>query len=475
LLFPLVGCDGTGGVRTMRHGVFRTLGFRKKVPSRRRRLVLKVMAYARGFNEVGRLLWNGYQRYRASDLRPMSWYEFAAATQTMMMKSDEARRERRVAAASDSFDEVVLAEMKFAALFAHAVYRRTLDEVAVEVGLPSEDCIIAQLESEHSRPAHVIFVDSGVKSAILSIRGTKSVADMMTNLTCDAKSFLHGYAHAGMVEAAAALGEKLFPIFVDNEFDKITVVGHSYGAAVATLFAMQLNEKYPELSTKVSCFAFAPPPTISPSLQDAATAAGVCTVVLGSDLVPRLSELSFHKLVRAISEFEWHGYVGVKTNELAQRYIGQSLGEEAVNKLQDASKSILQFAARQVVNNANANTSSSSSSSSSSSNSTWQWAASQLVFAAADLMNSPQQRSESREVGQWKGSARSTTGGSNMPRVFVLAGSIVYFDHGYDGSKKVVLLLKEPEHFADLELSKWMLYDHNMQQIRAALSAVRLR
>lgn len=179
------------------------------------------------------------------------------------------------------------------------------------------------------------------RTATLSIRGTKTVDDMLTNLHCTGRDFLGGYAHSGMAEAAVALRDDLLPYMADAAVDSIVIVGHSYGAAVATLLTLLMRKENENLSEKVRdnlskmpkiptrmclrsvqrllkeedlvwtiqirCFAFAPPPCIAPSLQKLALDANVYTVVLGSDLVPRLSERSFDKLIHEISDHNWRG------------------------------------------------------------------------------------------------------------------------------------------------------------------------
>ncbi len=76
----------------------------------------------------------------------------------------------------------------------------------------------------------------------------------------------------------------------------IVVTGHSLGAGVAGVVAMLLKAKFPN----IRCFAFSPPgcvvsENIVPQTQDF-----ICSVVVGDDLVPRLSYHSMRILKRSV-------------------------------------------------------------------------------------------------------------------------------------------------------------------------------
>lgn len=72
----------------------------------------------------------------------------------------------------------------------------------------------------------------------------------------------------------------------------MTVTGHSLGAGVATILSLKLINEYPNLK----CIAYSPPGgLISEALADY-TKSFVMSVVIGDDIVPRLSLHSVHNL-----------------------------------------------------------------------------------------------------------------------------------------------------------------------------------
>lgn len=79
------------------------------------------------------------------------------------------------------------------------------------------------------------------------------------------------------------------------DFD-LVITGHSLGAGVAAVVAMLLKPKFP----RVRCFAFSPPGCVVSENALPATEQFVCSVVMGDDLVPRLSFQSMRHLKRAL-------------------------------------------------------------------------------------------------------------------------------------------------------------------------------
>ncbi len=70
------------------------------------------------------------------------------------------------------------------------------------------------------------------------------------------------------------------------------VIGHSLGAGTATILALKLKPEYPE----IKCIAYSPPGgLVSEALSDY-TKLFVMSVVVGDDIVPRLSVHSVHNL-----------------------------------------------------------------------------------------------------------------------------------------------------------------------------------
>ncbi|VDK39364.1 unnamed protein product [Anisakis simplex] len=74
----------------------------------------------------------------------------------------------------------------------------------------------------------------------------------------------------------------------------ITICGHSLGAGVATLLALLLKQSY----ETIRCYAFSPPGCVISESGLPETENMVFSVIVGDDLVPRLSyEVFFHLII----------------------------------------------------------------------------------------------------------------------------------------------------------------------------------
>jgi len=70
------------------------------------------------------------------------------------------------------------------------------------------------------------------------------------------------------------------------------VTGHSLGAGTAVLLALKLKEEYPT----VRCIAYSPPGGLISTPLVNYTKSFVMSVIVGDDIVPRLSLRSVHSL-----------------------------------------------------------------------------------------------------------------------------------------------------------------------------------
>ena len=193
--------------------------------------------------------------------------------------------------------------------------------------LRDQDFLTTQLvhgnfDNHSQRSPYCIFADHSKRRVIVSIRGTMSIEDAVTDILCktvemtaagatwgfDGKDkFAHeGFLRsanficqelvnngilekvfAGMGSAAAANSNRDLDANDTKPSYELVIIGHSLGAALATLVAYLLRPKYPQLR----CFAFAAPPCL-----DQATAVEcedfVTSVILGDDIVPALTYFS---------------------------------------------------------------------------------------------------------------------------------------------------------------------------------------
>ncbi|KAK2716980.1 hypothetical protein QYM36_007204 [Artemia franciscana] len=151
---------------------------------------------------------------------------------------------------------------------------------------------------------HYIAVDHKTRSIILSIRGTLSFHDVLTNLVAvhDALKMEGKYSkfmsHKGMMQSAVNIKSQIDKMNVlgrvSTEYKSygLVVTGHSLGAGVAVILSIFLRHRFPNLR----CFAFSPPGGLLN--EEAAThSESFCmSLAIGDDIVPRLSVSTFRLL-----------------------------------------------------------------------------------------------------------------------------------------------------------------------------------
>ncbi|KAF2286611.1 hypothetical protein GH714_022857 [Hevea brasiliensis] len=186
---------------------------------------------------------------------------------------------------------------------------------------------------ECDEPGYYIGIDPRKKLIILGIRGTHTVYDLITDIvsSSDGEVTFEGYStHFGTAEAARwFLNHEMGTIrkcLEKYEGFRLRLVGHSLGAAIASLLAIMLRKRsYEELGFSpdiVSAIGFATPPCVSRELAESC-ADFVTTVVMQDDIVPRLSVASLARLrneilqtdwMSVIEKEDWRSVIGLVTN-----------------------------------------------------------------------------------------------------------------------------------------------------------------
>ena len=168
----------------------------------------------------------------------------------------------------------------------------------------SRDCIVWAHPGGVVSPKCVILVDHDHKELVLVARGTASLLDFCTDLCLYNEPFQNGQGHRGMVHAATWLVHHLRSDLrqLSHRYQDYRVVatGHSLGAAVAALSAVQLREEFPD----IHCYSFGTPACVTEELATG-TYDFVTTVVNGYDCVPRLHQHSLMKLQEEVRRFDW--------------------------------------------------------------------------------------------------------------------------------------------------------------------------
>ncbi|RKP18540.1 alpha/beta-hydrolase, partial [Rozella allomycis CSF55] len=157
-------------------------------------------------------------------------------------------------------------------------------------------------------PIHVIkgpirayvATDPNEKEIIVSIRGSQTLADMITDFNAKMVDLLFddinvGKVHRGFLAASIPIINELKPILLEfkllNPEYKVTITGHSLGAALATLIGVDLHfTSFP--NEKISVYSFGEPRvgdmTFAKNLTDLSEKLNIYRITHESDPVPHL-------------------------------------------------------------------------------------------------------------------------------------------------------------------------------------------
>lgn len=148
---------------------------------------------------------------------------------------------------------------------------------------------------------------------MVAIRGTLSGHDALTDLAAmtdpiSVEGLPVGWtAHRGMLQSANFVlrqlegKEILKRTFAQYPNYHLVITGHSLGAGAAVLLSILLKPTYP----KVRCFSFSPPGGLLSLAAARFTETFCLSVIIGDDLVPRLSLATLDLLKRQmIAELE---------------------------------------------------------------------------------------------------------------------------------------------------------------------------
>ena len=215
------------------------------------------------------------------------------------------------------------------------MFRPNYAAIKAMLNIDDRDIIVFDNRNMIEEVPFLMVADRSTKSLIISIRGTLSLHDMLTDLRGEPGVILDSQpewlGHQGMVNAAKYVYMRLHGQVTEREqrsggqsdrnsrgslrqrdilqccladpdyegFD-IVVTGHSLGAGTATILAFLLRDRYPDV--RVTCYAYSPPGGLLSLAAAKESEKFSVSVIVGDDVIPRLSLTSIGTLSRDIKQ-----------------------------------------------------------------------------------------------------------------------------------------------------------------------------
>jgi len=141
---------------------------------------------------------------------------------------------------------------------------------------------------------------------VLSVRGTITMKDILTDMAAHSVPFLDGTAHEGFLSATEQLlddvGDRLRNELQAHAGYRLVICGHSMGGAIAAMAAAKLRSEAPWAANCVS-YGIGTPSVLSRSIGERlARERAVCTVVNAQDWAPRFSTSNLRELLDDLCE-----------------------------------------------------------------------------------------------------------------------------------------------------------------------------
>lgn len=202
--------------------------------------------------------------------------------------------------------------------YADLAYNEDKDEIKSDLANPKHggepyDLIHAKMQSKAHNPAFFVGVKKGTvdqKDAceiLLSIRGTASIEDVITDVLCESVEYRDGRAHKGILESGRNI-VKQFKEVLDSFVEelkvqgkiKVLIVGHSLGGGAACLAGLEMEG---DETMDIRVVGFGTPGCLSKEIGE--NAHYITTVVSDSDAIPRTSGETVVNVVLDIMEHDW--------------------------------------------------------------------------------------------------------------------------------------------------------------------------
>ncbi|TMW57119.1 hypothetical protein Poli38472_003044 [Pythium oligandrum] len=217
-------------------------------------------------------------------------------------------------------DELLSDILKYAPLALHGIYELNVLDIQRISRLQNFTLIYAHIQNQDVRhPSFALLGNKEKKTALVLIRGSKSVQDLLTDIQAHPEEmgvsssgapanettggFVDAFAHNGMLKAAMWIKDRIVGSLrkLHQQGYQIVFAGHSLGAGCAALLSVMLQKEFEELR----CFAYAVPACVNLHVAESCVDF-VHSVVLRDDFVPRAKASNIMKLVDELKEFKSH-------------------------------------------------------------------------------------------------------------------------------------------------------------------------
>jgi len=208
------------------------------------------------------------------------------------------------------------------------IFHPNLAAIRAMLGVTEKDIIMFDNRNRIEEVPFFLVADRRTKSLVISIRGTLSLHDMLTDLRGEpgkmADETVSGVevdwqGHQGIVNAARYVYKRLHGLDTGRKGQKesrnskedklglalaeyegysLVVTGHSLGAGTATILAFLLRAKYS--GTRVRCYAYSPPGGLLSKEAAVESEQFTVSLVVGDDVIPRTSLANIATLSEAI-------------------------------------------------------------------------------------------------------------------------------------------------------------------------------
>eukprot|EP00004_Rigifila_ramosa_P003140 TRINITY_DN1329_c0_g1_i2.p1 TRINITY_DN1329_c0_g1~~TRINITY_DN1329_c0_g1_i2.p1 ORF type:complete len:727 (+),score=170.72 TRINITY_DN1329_c0_g1_i2:28-2181(+) len=225
--------------------------------------------------------------------------------------------EREMHAQSYKLEDRTLHDISRYAAFA-LVFAYISDELDIQrlVAQHGFVLVFAETVSGKEMPAFFLCCNPRTKEAIVAVRGTASVHDVLTDIKATALPFASGLefpgretharvadpptaGHSGMARTALWMQSELLQslLTLKSAGYSFTLTGHSLGAGAASMLAILLQP----ILQNLRCFGFATPACVDAALSNQAKPF-ITTIVLHDDVVPRATVPATKKLLKEIHQ-----------------------------------------------------------------------------------------------------------------------------------------------------------------------------